>query len=868
VQQIANGVGSVTTNLQLDGTATDNLISGNILNSADGSPRALSVSKAGSSTWTLSGTNTYSGGTTVTAGTLSANAAGALSTGNVTVTAGTLIIDVANAMADTAALSLPSATAKNITMNANDTVGSLLLAGVQQPNNTYTSSGLGSAWMNAGAGILTVGSAAVQPMYWDLNDANAGACVGGGNTAAGTWDGAAANWNDVADGTGTTTAWSQGRTAAFSAGTDATGTYAVTVDGTRDIGGLTFEEGNVTLSGGTALRMTSNSLAYVNTGLTATISTPISQDATARSFTKGGPGTLILAAANSYAGATTLNQGTLRLTDTGALAASSSMSVANGTTLELRSDTAATFTTPLCTLTSGATTTIDVNNNGSGSGNTLTLSGGIATPTNVTTKINVTGGNGYTLSIPTVAQIAGTLTFNPTTANLNLGTVTINCIGDASFILDGTTTGNTVTSITDIGVISNLSYMTKQGTGTWTAGNITTTKGMVITAGKLIVNGTLWQNKNDRSITLSGASTELHLNNAAAVRNQPSATVKALVISGGKLDNSSGAAITTSTYNPTMGWNGDFTFIGSNGAASNLYLGTGAVAMNATRQVTVQNAATTLTVGGIISGTGFGLTKAGDGTLALSGANAYTGPTAINQGTLLVNSPGSLNAASLVTVNSTGTLGGTGTINGAVTVNDGGTLAPGASAGTLTVNNSLAMGSGSTYVWQLGSGGLADLVDVNGTLSIASSWTLKLMSDGGTPGTGEYNLFTYDAFSGSFTLPTIDATGTWTTAKVAQDTVKNRIYLSFGLPGDTNGDFVVDAADFITLKKNFGAGPGATGKEAIGDFNDSGTVNWADLNILTNAMAGTGGAPAVTPEPATLGLLMVGALAVLRRRRK
>jgi MYXO-CTERM domain-containing protein len=79
---------------------------------------------------------------------------------------------------------------------------------------------------------------------------------------------------------------------------------------------------------------------------------------------------------------------------------------------------------------------------------------------------------------------------------------------------------------------------------------------------------------------------------------------------------------------------------------------------------------------------------------------------------------------------------------------------------------------------------------------------------------------------------------------------------------------VVDAADFITMKKNFGAGPGATGKEAIGDFNASGTVDWADLNILTNSMAGTGGAPGVTPEPATLGLLMVGALAVIRRRRK
>jgi hypothetical protein len=48
-------------------------------------------------------------------------------------------------------------------------------------------------------------------------------------------------------------------------------------------------------------------------------------------------------------------------------------------------------------------------------------------------------------------------------------------------------------------------------------------------------------------------------------------------------------------------------------------------------------------------------------------------------------------------------------------------------------------------------------------------------------------------------------------------------------------------------------------------------VDWDDLQILL-ANFGTrsvgGGAPAVTPEPATLGLLAIGALAILRRRRR
>jgi hypothetical protein len=50
-----------------------------------------------------------------------------------------------------------------------------------------------------------------------------------------------------------------------------------------------------------------------------------------------------------------------------------------------------------------------------------------------------------------------------------------------------------------------------------------------------------------------------------------------------------------------------------------LNLGSGVVTLGATRQVTVT--ANTLTVGGVISGTSYGLTKTGNGTLVLGGAN-------------------------------------------------------------------------------------------------------------------------------------------------------------------------------------------------------------------------------------------------------
>ena len=83
-------------------------------------------------------------------------------------------------------------------------------------------------------------------------------------------------------------------------------------------------------------------------------------------------------------------------------------------------------------------------------------------------------------------------------------------------------------------------------------------------------------------------------------------------------------------------------------------MGTGAVTLGSSRTVTVN--ASTLTVGGVISDGGniYSLTKAGPGTLAISGQNTYTGGTVVNGGTLSLAGGG-----------------GTGTIRGALAVNSG-----------------------------------------------------------------------------------------------------------------------------------------------------------------------------------------------------
>jgi len=155
--------------------------------------------------------------------------------------------------------------------------------------------------------------------------------------------------------------------------------------------------------------------------------------------------------------------------------------------------------------------------------------------------------------------------------------------------------------------------------------------------------------------------------------------------SNGALGNAANAIAlnTTTTTSGGLRLDGDFT--GGNALARNLsFLDANAVNTNGNN----------VDVTGVVSSSG-AFAKIGAGTLILSNnANTHTGLVNVNAGRLLVN--GNIaTGTNAVTVASGAILGGTGLINRPVVVSSGGTLAAGASIGTLTIGNDVTLNGNS-----------------------------------------------------------------------------------------------------------------------------------------------------------------------------
>ena len=135
------------------------------------------------------------------------------------------------------------------------------------------------------------------------------------------------------------------------------------------------------------------------------------------------------------------------------------------------------------------------------------------------------------------------------------------------------------------------------------------------------------------------------------------------------------------------------------------------------------------------------LTKIGAGTLELDGANAYSGPTFINAGSLYLGSSASFASANIVvasgatfdvsalgsglTLNSGQTLGGNGTVAGLIQDNGGSFIQPGGNgtAGTLTFSNLNLSGASTINLDLAGTTNAAanDLIQVSGNLNLSTA---------------------------------------------------------------------------------------------------------------------------------------------------
>jgi autotransporter-associated beta strand protein len=158
-----------------------------------------------------------------------------------------------------------------------------------------------------------------------------------------------------------------------------------------------------------------------------------------------------------------------------------------------------------------------------------------------------------------------------------------------------------------------------------------------------------------------------------------------------------------------------------------------------------------------------GLIKNGVGTLTLSAANTYTGPTVVSNGTLLVS--GSL-STNTVTVATGATLSGAGTINGAVTIQGGGTLQPGSSAvntDTLTLGKSLNLAGTALFALNRNNAQNSSRVSVNTPLTYGGTLTVTNVSDPVQLGDA-FTLFIAPSRSGNFAgtnLPVLDSSLAW-----------------------------------------------------------------------------------------------------------
>ena len=196
-------------------------------------------------------------------------------------------------------------------------------------------------------------------------------------------------------------------------------------------------------------------------------------------------------------------------------------------------------------------------------------------------------------------------------------------------------------------------------------------------------------------------------------------------------------------------------------------------------------------------------------------------------------------------------------------------------------STSLTLADGAVFDWTF-SGVDNDFIDLAGYLAFGENVTINII-DGLGENTGDDVLLFITAEidplipESTIDIPAslvINAPEGWTFGNLVQkdDTLvlENLVTGIVIVDGDADGDQDVDVDDLAIFKAQFGGEVSGLGDA---EFDGDGIVTLADFAIMRGNWGATGSPPSVedlsaTPEPATMSLLALGGLLMIRRRRR
>lgn len=669
---VTNAGGGAKT-LTLTGSNTGANTVGAISDAVDLSKTA--VTKSGAGSWVLSGDNTFTGGLSVSAGSLTFSNVTNHFDGVISVSGASTLLNLNGATSFTKGMNVTSGT---VIIGASGALGLDVAGNNIVVNGGNLSFNADSGFTNANRSItitsggIGIGVGGVLPNYID-------------NTATGVVLGL--NLVGTAGITGLT---GQSYLGSFTGGTFTGTSLTAGTGGTYRIGG-----------GGGTIVIQNNVLTGANNLLAGGT----------------GGGTVTLSNANTYTGTTTVQNGTLNVSSinsvTGGSAASSlgaaPTSAGNGTITLGSGTNAVTFNY------TGAGETTDRILNLAGTTGTVTLGNSGTGTVNYSAGPTFTGAGAKTLALgATTDTLGGSIGGIVDNSGTNKTSVTKQGLTNSTWTLNGTT-----------GVTGTNTYT---GTTTITGGVLAVTGAAAdpLANSYLNLNGSL-----SHFAVLQGQGTIARtLSGTAASTNFNWSTFSGFAAKGGTLTVTAngGTGLTWASGN-FMGTGADPLVFGST-TADNQVIFTNDINLNTTdafsRVINVEKGlgGDSAKLTGVLSpGTGpTGLTKTGAGTLIFAGNNTYTGTTAVTAGKLLINGDQTA-ATGATTVSSGATLGGAGIVGSTVTVNSGAFLRPGATetgTGLLTFLANVTLASGSTVNMQVdGSdtrGTSYSAIDANGSI--------------------------------------------------------------------------------------------------------------------------------------------------------